>query len=176
MENWVWNYESLKSFAKHYKTGEVLPEDLFKKMVAAKNVGSGLAVTRQIFYGMIDMTLHDKYNTRGTETTTDVVKKLTEKILPYGFTEGTHMEAGFGHLTDYAAGYYGYLWSLVYANDLFSRFDKNGIFDKETGKRLLDMVISKGSSVDEMSQVKNFLERQPNQNAFIKSLGLTDMK
>jgi thimet oligopeptidase len=82
-ENWVWNYESLKLFAKHYKTGEVIPEDLFDKMHASKNAGSGLATLQQIFYGLIDMTLHDKYNPQGDLTTTDIVKKLQNEVTLY---------------------------------------------------------------------------------------------
>ncbi len=110
-ENWVWNYDALKLFAKHYKTGEVMPKELFDKMYAAKNVGSGLATLQQIFYGTLDFTYHDKYNPEGNESTTDVVKRLQNKITLYPYLEGTHFQAAFGHLMGYSAAYYGYLWS-----------------------------------------------------------------
>ena len=171
-ENWAWNYDALKLFAKHYKTGEVLPKELFDKMVAAKNVGSGIAASYQIYYGMLDMTLHDGFDPNGKETTTDVVKRLQNEITPYQYVEGTHFQAAFGHLTGYAAGYYGYLWSEVYSADMFSIFEKNGIMDQKTGKRYRDIILAKGGTEDPLELVKQFLGREPNQDAFLKSLGL----
>lgn len=171
-ENWVWNYDVLKMFAKHYKTGEVLPKELFDKMYAAKNVGSGLATCQQVFYGMIDMTYHDGFNPDGNETTTDVVKRLQNEVTLYPYLEGTNFQAAFGHLTGYAAGYYGYLWSNVYAADMFSVFEKNGVMDKETGRRYRDIILAKGATEEEIDLVKEFLQREPNPDAFFKSLGL----
>jgi thimet oligopeptidase len=171
-ENWTWNYESLKLFAKHYKTGEVLPEELFNKMIAAKNVGSGLANTQQVFYGILDFTLHDKYDPTSSKTTTEVVKELQGEITLYPFLEGTQMQAAFGHLMGYAAGYYGYLWALVYADDMFSVFDKNGIMDVNTGLKYRDIILANGGSRDELEMTVEFLGREPNQDAFFKSIGL----
>jgi len=171
-ENWTWNYEALKLFAKHYETGEVLPEDLFQRMLAAKNVGSGTQTLQQVFYGTLDFTLHDKYDPTGTETTTDVVKRLQNDITPYPYVEGTNMQASFGHLNGYGASYYGYLWSLVYAQDMFSVFDEKGIMDKATGIRYRDIILGKGATEPEIDLVKEFLGREPNQDAFLRSLGL----
>ncbi len=171
-ENWVWNYDALKLFAKHYKTGEVMPKELFDKMYAAKNVGSGLATLQQIFYGTLDFTYHDKYNPEGSESTTDVVKELQNKITLYPYLEGTHFQAAFGHLMGYSAAYYGYLWSKVYAQDMFSVFEKDGIMNAETGKRYRQDILSKGGSEKEIDMVKDFLGRAPNDKAFLKSLGL----
>jgi thimet oligopeptidase len=171
-ENWTWNYDALQLFAKNYKTGEVLPESLFEKMVAAKNVGSGLSNTQQVFYGMIDFTLHDKYDPTSATTTTEVVTELQNSITLYPHLEGTHMQAAFGHLMGYAAGYYGYLWSLVYAQDMFSVFEQNGIMDVETGLRYRDIILSNGGSRDELEMVVEFLGREPNQDAYFKSIGL----
>ncbi len=84
-ENWTWNYESLKLFAKHYKTGEVLPKELFDKMLAAKNVGSGLAYTQQVYYGILDFTLHDKYDPTSSEPIVEVMKGLQNKITLYPY-------------------------------------------------------------------------------------------
>jgi len=175
-ENWTWNYDALKLFAKNYKTGEVLPESLFEKMVAAKNVGSGLSNTQQVFYGMIDFTLHDKYDPTSATTTTEIVAELQDKITLYPYLEGTHMQAAFGHLMGYAAGYYGYLWSLVYAQDMFSVFEKNGVMDVNTGLRYRDVVLANGGSRDELEMVIEFLGREPNQEAYFKSIGLETIK
>ena len=175
-ENWVWNYDVLKMFAKHYKTGEVLPKSMYDKMIAARNVGSGIATTAQIFYGKVDMTLHDKYNPEGDKTTTDIVRELTNTIMPYPYVEGTNFHAAFGHLTGYAASYYGYLWSKVYAEDMFSVFEKTGVLNAATGKRYRNIILAKGGSRDEFEMVKEFLGRNPNQDAFLKSLGLDATK
>ena len=171
-ENWVWSYDVLKLFAKHYKTGEVLPKSLFDKMIASRNVGSGIAASAQILYGVVDMTLHDKFDPSGTKTTTDVVKELTNSIMPYEYLEGTNFHAAFGHLNGYGASYYGYMWSKVYAEDMFSVFEKTGILNATTGKRYRDMILAKGGSRDEFEIVKEFLGREPNQEAFLRSLGL----
>ena len=171
-ENWTWDYESLKLFAKHYKTGEVLPKELFDKMLAAKNVGSGLANTQQVYYGILDFTLHDKYDPTSSQPVVEVMKELQNKITLYPYLEGTQMFASFGHLMGYAAGYYSYLWALVYADDMFSIFDKNGIMDKATGLRYRDIILANGSSRDELEMVVEFLGRQPSQDAFFKAIGL----
>jgi len=172
LENWAWNYDALKTFAKHYKSDEVLPKPLYDKMWSARNVGSGIAASAQIFYGTLDMTLHDRFDPTGTETTTDVVRKVQNQLMPYPYLEGTNMQAAFGHLTGYGAGYYGYMWSKVYAEDMFSIFEKNGVMDQKTGLRYRDLILAKGGTDEELALVRSFLGREPNQEAFFKSLGL----
>ena len=171
-ENWTWNYDALKLFAKHYETREVLPKALFDKMLAAKNVGSGMAASGQVFLGTFDMTLHDLYDPNGSKTTTDVLKSVQSDISLIEYVEGTHFHTAFGHLTGYGASYYGYLWSKVYAQDMFSIFDEKGILDTTTGIRYRDIILSSGSSRDELELVKEFLGRDPNNKAFLKELGL----
>jgi thimet oligopeptidase len=173
-ENWAWSYDALKLFARHYKTNEVLPASLYEKMRAAKNVGSGLSTLQQVFYGLFDLTLHDGYDPNGAQTTTDVLRKLQNEITLYPYLEGTNFQAAFGHLTGYAAGYYGYLWSEVYAQDMFSVFETNGIMDQATGVRYRDLILAKGGTEDELELVKGFLGREPNQDAFLRSLGLSN--
>jgi thimet oligopeptidase len=122
------------------------------------------------------MTLHDKYDPEGPKTTTDVVKELTNSIMPYQYLEGTNFHAAFGHLNGYGASYYGYMWSKVYAEDMFSVFEKSGILNPATGKRYRDIILAKGGSSDEFELVKQFLNRAPNQEAFFKSLGVGSEK
>jgi thimet oligopeptidase len=172
-ENWTWHYESLRLFARHYETGEVLPKALFDKMLAARNVNSGNDALAQIYYGVIDMTLHDKFDPNGTETTTEVVKRLNNEITLFDFLEGTAMHASFGHLMGYAAGYYGYKWSEVYAADMFSAFEEEGILNSKVGQRYRDIILAKGGSEEPLQLVKDFLGREPNDEAFLRSLGLT---
>jgi thimet oligopeptidase len=173
LENWAWEYEALKLFAKHYKTGEILPESLHEKMVEAKNVGSGLQTLQQIFYGILDMTYHDKYDPENSrESTTDVVKRLQNEITYFDYMEDTYFQAGFGHLVGYAAGYYGYLWAKVYAEDMFGRFRKKGVLNTELGIDFRKKVLAKGSSVEEKDIVLDFLGREAQYDAFLESIGL----
>ncbi len=171
-ENWAWNYDILKDFAVHHKTNEVLPKKLFDKMVAARNVGSGLFTLQQILYGTFDLTLHDKYNPLIDESPSELFDTLQRQITLTEPVEGTDFPSGFGHLMGYAAGYYGYLWARVYAEDMFSVFEKEGLLNRKVGKKYLEKVLSKGGSEEEMSQIKSFLGREPKQDAFLKSLGL----
>lgn len=171
-ESWAWNYESLALFAKHYETGEVLPKELFDKMLAAKNLNSGLNTLQQILYGSYDMTLHDKFDVNGDKNTTEVWKELIETIQLYDYVPNTHFQAAFGHLNGYAASYYGYLWSDVYAQDMFSVFEERGILNPEVGMEYRNKILSRGSEEDEMTMLIDFLGREPNDKAFVKSLGL----
>lgn len=141
-------------------------------MLAAKNVGSGLDANAQVFLGTYDLTLHDKYDPNSTETTTDVVRKVKNDVMLYPYVEDTHFQAAFGHLTGYGSSYYGYMWSKVYAQDMFSVFEENGILDKATGIRYRDIILGSGGSRDELELVKEFLGREPNNEAFLRELGL----
>jgi len=172
-EHWAWEYESLKRFALHYQTGEVLPADLHQKMVDAKNLGSGLFTLQQIFYGMLDMTFHDRYDPQGdTLTTTEIVAKLQNEITFFEYMKGTHFEAGFGHLYGYAAGYYGYLWSKVYAEDMFSVFREKGTLSAKAGEQFRKKILEKGASQEEKQIVRDFLGREPKHDAFLQSIGV----
>lgn len=173
LENWAWQYEALKLFARHHKTGEVLPEKLHKRMFEAKNIGSGLFTLQQIFYGMLDMTYHDKYDPEtDTETTTDIVRRLQNGITYFEYMENTYFQAGFGHLVGYEAGYYSYLWAKVYAEDMFSLFRKEGVLNPSIGKEFKQKVLEKGSSVEEKQIARNFLGREVEYSAFLESIGL----
>jgi thimet oligopeptidase len=172
MENWVWNKEVLSLFAKHYKTGAVIPADLVDRMIASKNATSGLTALQQVFYGTFDFTLNDGFLVTSPNAVADLIKKLQNSITLFPWQEGSHFEASFGHLTNYASEYYGYLWSLVYAQDMYSVFAANPL-SPETGARFRKMVLAKGGSDDALTLVRNFLGREPNNSAFLKNLGLS---
>jgi thimet oligopeptidase len=173
-ENWAWDYDVLKSFSRHYETGEVLPKPLFDKMLAAQKVGSGTSATGQVFLGTYDLTLHDQFDPNSGKTTTDILRSVQNEVLPYPYIEGTYFQSAFGHLDGYGSSYYGYLWSLVYAQDMFSVFTEHGILDKTTGLRYRDIILARGSSEKAIDLVKEFLGRAPNNEAFLKELGLED--
>ncbi len=169
-ENWVWDPTVLATFAKHYKTGEPIPADLLKSMVAAKNVSSAVKVERQIYYGMLDLTYH--MSPDGKLDTTKIADDLMKDCELFPFVPRTYVQAGFGHLTGYAAGYYGYLWSEVYAQDVATMFEKGGFLNPEAGMKWRKDVLARGGTVDEMQMLKDFLGREPQMDAFLKYLGL----
>jgi len=172
MENWVWKKETLQLFAKHYETGETIPDELLDRMLAAKNKSSGGDFSYQVFLGMLDMSLHDGKWDPQNETVIDVARRLHKDILNWNETPGTARIASFGHLAGYAASYYGYAWSRVLAQDMFSVFEEEGVLNPETGRRFRETILAPGGSKEPMDLVKEFLGRDPNNEAFMRSLGL----
>jgi len=170
-ENWVWDKESLRLFAKHYRTGEVIPDSLLDRMLAAKNMTSGGDMAFQVFLGLEDMTLHDRWDPQGGETVLEMSRRLHKETLYWKETPNTARIASFGHLNGYAASYYGYAWAKVFAQDMFSIFEDEGVLNPETGRRFRQIVLSPGGSRDAMDLVREFLGREPNNKAFIRSLG-----
>lgn len=173
LERWAWDPQVLKKISKHYKTGESLPDDLIKRMIAAKNFGAGGMYLRQDFFAQYDMSLHT------ADTTPDTTKlyfELTKKIRGLPLTKGTIPQASFGHIMGgYDAGYYGYLWSEVIAEDFFGEFKKNGIFNPETGLKFRREILEKGGTLDEEKMVENFLGRPADNKPFLKSIGLENL-
>ncbi|HET7001513.1 MAG TPA: M3 family metallopeptidase [Puia sp.] len=171
LENFCWQYASLKLFAKNFKTGAVLPESLYSKMKESEHVMDGLNYTTQVYYGMIDFTFEDKYDSiRGMDLT--AITKSLYRIRQIPFPDGTHMIAAFNHLNVYGANYYGYLWSRVFAQDIFSVFEKNGVMDPATGERYRKEILEVAGSQQEMDLLRHFLNREPNSEAFMRSIGL----
>ncbi|MBF2708980.1 M3 family metallopeptidase [Flavobacterium soyangense] len=171
LENWCWEYDALKIFAKHYKTGETLPKELFDKMKLTQLVNIGSQYISQVGFGLIDFAYEDKYEETKQKGTLQIFKeKMSLNQLP--FNENNHMICSFGHLNGYGANYYGYLWSKVYAEDMFSIFKKNGVMDTATGIRYKKEILEKGGTVPETEMVEKFLGRKSNSDAFLESLGI----
>ena len=169
LENWVWDASVLQSLSGHYQDrSKKLPKEFLDKMLAAKNVNSGLVNLRQLLFGSVDQNYH------GTppSDTTATYARLARDITMIPTSEGTHPEASFGHLMGYDAGYYGYLWSKVYAEDMFSKFKAEGVLNPVLGRRYRTEILERGSSRDEMDSLKAFLGREPNEDAFLESIGL----
>ncbi|SMO69535.1 M3 family metallopeptidase [Solitalea koreensis] len=172
LENWCWEYESLKMLARNYKTGAQLPESLFNKMKKAQNVSSAIFSIRQVYLGTLDLTYEDKYENNKDQSIVQVDKNLFTSMMQMPYPEGSHFICSFGHLNGYAANYYGYLWSKVFAQDMFSVFQKNGVMDTKTGVKYRKEILEKASTIEEMDMLRNFLGREPNSEAFLKSLGI----
>ena len=172
MENWAWQKDVLALFAKHYKTGEIIPGDLVDRMISARTANSGLNTLQQVYYGTLDFQLNDNANPLDAKGIYKLNGELQNKITLYPYLEGTRFAAGFGHLNGYGSKYYGYLWSLVYACDMFSEFEKKGALSPDMGARYRKEVLSQGGSNDALKLVSNFLGREPNNKAFLRYLGL----
>lgn len=170
-ENWVWDAGVLNTFARHYTTGEPMPRTLLESMIAAKNLGSGLDAEQQFYYAMIDLAYEGTGD--GNVDTTKVATDLYPEVTVYGFRpEGTYMQASFGHLMHYNAGYYGYMWSKVWSCDMFRRFKELGMLNPEAGMYYRSKIISLGGTRDAIDLVKDYLGREPRLDAFVEDLGL----
>ncbi|UPT74036.1 MAG: Zn-dependent oligopeptidase [Elusimicrobiota bacterium] len=169
LENWVWEADVLQSLSGHYQDrSKKLPKELLGRMLAAKNVNSGLIHLRQLLFGSVDQSYHGK----PPSDTTAEYARLAKDVSMIPVSEGTHPEASFGHLMGYDAGYYGYMWSKVYAEDMFSKFKAEGVLNPALGRRYRVEILEKGSSRDEMESLKAFLGREPGEDAFLESIGL----
>jgi len=167
-ERWLEKPEILNRFARHYKTGEPMPEELINNIVKLNYFLKAYNTTRQIFYAMYDQAVHGP---DVPESTTTLWDNMMLEITKYPSQPNTHFEASFDHLVSgYSAGYYSYLWSEVMSADFFSRFEKEGLLNQKLGMEFRVKVLSKGDSMDPAELVKEFLGRESNSDAFLKEL------
>lgn len=173
MENWVWDKEVMEKLSQHYETGKHIPKDMIDRIIRGKIFQNAYFYTRQLIQGKLDLDLH----TGKVKDARTAYRKMNKMYFNIELPEKeTLFPAGFGHLVGYDAGYYSYLWALVYACDAFGSFktkgNKNVMTNTEVGMKWRKEVLEKGSSEDEMKLVKNFLGREPNQKAFLKEIGI----
>ena len=174
MENWCWEREALDLFARHYETGESIPEDLFQKMRRAKTFRAANAQMRQLGFGYVDLALHREWDGSG-----DVIawsRRVLQEFSPAPFPPEHAMLAGFTHLfsspVGYGAGYYSYKWAEVLDADAFTRFKKEGVFSTTAGKDYRDKILSKGDSEDPAVLYRSFMGRDPDPQALLVRAGL----
>lgn len=168
LEHWCWSPEVLRSFSRHHRSGDPLPAQLVERMVEARNLSSGIATLRQIYFSRLDLAYHEA----GAGKDTDRIAEELHPITGFAFPSGTHVQAGFGHLFGYDAGYYSYLWSRVYGDDMFTRFEETDLRDPGVGQDYRRLILERGGSVDGDALVRDFLDREPNPEAFLRHLGL----
>ena len=173
MENWAYEPEYLDGFAKHYKTGETIPNELIDKIVAAKNYNAAYLQVRQLHFGTLDMAWHTLKSIPEISTVEFEHAVLTPwKVLP--IAEDSCISTTITHLFSggYAAGYYSYKWAEVLAADAFSRFEQEGIFNTEVSASFRENILSKGSSEDEAQLYRNFRGHDPEPRALLVKLGI----
>jgi thimet oligopeptidase len=156
LEEWVWNAKTLKLLARN-KDGETIPEDMVKAMVAAKEFGTGLFVTHQMFYAKTSISIYDRDPVDLNLSQT--MNALQDQYSMFKHVPDTHMYANFGHLYGYSAMYCTYMWSLVISHDLFSRFDEEGMMNRKTAMDYRNAIIGAGGTKDAAKLVEDFLGR-----------------
>jgi len=161
LEEWMRDPAVLQTFAKHYQTAEPVPAKLVEQMRRADDFGGldprAIDVRRQMVLADLSLSI---YNRPPSQVNTDSLNaQLTRRYTPYPYVPGTHFQCSFGHLYNYGAGYYTYMWSLVIAKDMFSKFDRKHLLDPVIAKRYRDIVLSPGGSAPAAALVSSFLGR-----------------
>lgn len=170
LENFMWQPSILKEISANVTTGAPLPDDLIAKMVAARYVNEAYFTTGQIRLGMVDMAYH---SSGPNVDTTAVWAKIASEYTPLHMVPGTHPQAAFGHLFGYDAGYYSYLWALVYAQDMFTAFLKGGLENPAVGMRYRKTILEPARTYEPDVEVEHFLGRPMNSDAFYKQFETT---
>jgi oligopeptidase A len=174
MENWCWERQALDVLARHHETGASLPEELYKKMIAARNFQSAMQMVRQIEFSLFDMRLHSDYDPNGPQTIQqllDEVRQEVSVVFPPAFNRFPN---SFGHIFagGYAAGYYSYKWAEVLSADAFSKFEETGVFNRQTGEEFLHNILEQGGAYEPMELFVRFRGRKPKIDALLRHSGL----
>jgi oligopeptidase A len=176
MENWCWEREALDLFARHYATGEAIPDDLFQKMVRARTYRGANGQMRQLGFGFVDLKLHREYDPARDGDVLSYARVVLQPFAAAQFPENYAMIAGFTHLfaspVGYGAGYYSYKWAEVLDADAFTRFRDEGIFSPEAGAAFREHILSKGDSDDPAELYRKFMGRDPDPDALLLRSGL----
>ena len=149
--------EALRVFARHHETGEPIPAELVERLKRAADFGKGLETAHQLFFAAVSLDYYT-HDPKALDTT-ELLIELQEKYSPFDYEEATHPQCSFGHLDDYSAVYYTYMWSLVIAKDLFSRFERDGLLNTTTARRYRATVLDPGGSKKAAELVEDFLGR-----------------
>nr|GEV15238.1 probable cytosolic oligopeptidase A [Tanacetum cinerariifolium] len=178
MENWCYHRDTLMSIAKHYETGESLPEEIYQKILAARTFRAGTVSLRQLKFSALDLELHSKYVPGGPESIYDVDQRVGKNFQLIPPLPEDRFLCGFSHIFagGYAAGYYSYKWAEVLSADAFSAFEDAGLNDdkalRETGCRFRETVLALGGGKDPLEVFFEFRGREPSPEPLLRHNGL----
>jgi oligopeptidase A len=168
----------LNLFARHYKTGEGVPDELFQKMKRARTFRSANAQMRQLGFGMVDLKLHREYDPERGGDVMAYAREILAQFSPAALPSDYGMLASFTHLfaspVAYGAGYYSYKWAEVLDADAFTRFRREGVFNRATGEDYRRHILERGDSEDPAQLYREFMGRDPDANALLERLGLLE--
>lgn len=163
LEEWAFRRETLDLFAKHYKSGERIPDDLFAALTKSRTLGRALHTQRQMSLAALDFAYHTKPYPLDTDA---VFREVMRDTQQFAYLPDTHFQATFGHLMGYDAGYYSYQWALAMARDVLTRFEKEGFMNQKTAADWRKAVLEKGAGADENKLVEEFLGRPSDLKAY----------
>ena len=178
MENWCYHKPTLVGMAKHFETGETLPDELFDKLCAARTFRAGSIFMRQLEFGMTDMMLHTDYDPNGEPSAFDVHQQIARDLNPLPPLPESRFLCSFNHIFagSYAAGYYSYKWAEVLSADAFAAFEEAGLEDASAiaalGRRYRDTILTCGGGRDPMKVFHDFRGREPHTDALLRHNGL----
>ncbi|MEC4678042.1 MAG: M3 family metallopeptidase, partial [Nitrospirota bacterium] len=174
MENWCWQKEALDLFARHYQTKEKLPEEMFQRMLAAKNFQSAMQMVRQLEFALFDFRIHMAFDPEKGARIFEILSEVRKQISVVSPPAYNRFPHSFSHIFagGYSAGYYSYKWAEVLSADAFSLFEEKGIFDRETGLRFMTMILEQGGTQAPMDLFVNFRGREPQIDALLRHSGL----
>ncbi|GMP31119.1 hypothetical protein CsSME_00005467 [Camellia sinensis var. sinensis] len=178
MENWCYHRDTLMSIAKHYETGECLPEDIYRKLLAARTFRAGSLSLRQLRFACVDLELHSKYVPGGSESIYDIDQRVSQRTQVIPPIPEDKFLCSFSHIFagGYAAGYYSYKWAEVLSADAFSAFEDAGLNDdkavKETGHRFRETILALGGGKAPLEVFVEFRGREPSPEALLRHNGL----
>lgn len=174
MENWCYEPEALALFAKHYETGEIIPQEYVEKIKESASFLEGIATMRQLSFGLLDMAYHGKSQT--IEDVKAFEEAAFENTKLYPDVAENCMSTSFSHIFQggYSSGYYSYKWAEVLDADAFAYFQEKGIFNKEVATKFKENILSKGGTEHPMTLYKKFRGQEPKPEALLKRAGLID--
>ncbi|CAL7963146.1 oligopeptidase A [Gammaproteobacteria bacterium] len=174
MENWCWQPDGLKLFAKHYKTHMPIPKKLLTCLLASHHYQTATHMLRQLKFSLMDFRVHLEFDPKKSDQLKKIIAEINKKINFLPLSKYARLAHSFMHIFSggYAAGYYSYKWAEVLSADAFSKFEENGIFDRHIGKEFLHNILEMGGSEDPMVLFKKFRGREPKIDALLRQEGI----
>jgi oligopeptidase A len=174
MENFCWRAEVLPLISSHVKTGEPLPADMLKRLLATRTFNAALDTLRQLEFACFDFELHANFDPRRGARALQTLAAVRQRVAIITPPDWNRVASSFSHVFagGYAAGYYSYKWAEVLAADAFSAFEDAGIFDRDTARRFLDTILSRGGSRDAMEAFIAFRGRKPDVTPLLRQTGI----
>jgi oligopeptidase A len=174
MENWCWEREALDLISGHFESGVTIPDELYRKMIAARNFQSGMQFVRQLEFALFDMHLHSDFRPDAGKSVAQLLDEVRHEVAVVFPPAYNRFQNSFTHIFSggYAAGYYSYKWAEVLSADAFSKFEERGVFDRRTGEEFLRNILEQGGVREPMELFIDFRGRRPRIDALLRHSGL----